>query len=82
MTMTELVSAFETILSEDSLRNMRDRVDDIKKAFDSKFNEAKAEAELAHDNDTQDSLSTFYFHSDEKKAFDKLFKTYQQKRKA
>lgn len=82
MTMAELVSAFESILSIDSLRNMRDRVDDIKKAFDSKFNEAKAEAELAHDNETEDPLSTFYFQSDEKKAFDKLFKTYQQKRKA
>ncbi len=82
MTMAELVTALESILSEDSLRNMRDRVDDIKKAFESKYNEAKNAAEEAHDNETDDPLATFYFQSDEKKAFDKLFKSYQQKRKA
>ncbi len=82
MTMAELVSALESILSEDSLRKMRDKVDDIKKAFESKYNEAKNAAEAAHDNDTDDPLATFYFQSDEKKAFDKLFKSYQQKRKA
>jgi len=82
MSMAELVKAFELLLTSESTRQLRDKVDALKKAFDTQFDEAKNLAEKAQTSETGESQVPFYFESDEKRSFDKLFRTYQQKRKA
>lgn len=81
MDMATLNKELENLITQEPTKALKDKVEAIKKAFNSKYNETKKLAEAAANNESDEEAAPLYFESSDKRIFDKLYRTYQQKRK-
>lgn len=81
MDMATLNKELENLITQEPTKALKDKVEAIKKAFNSKYNETKKLAEAAPNNESDEEAAPLYFESSDKRIFDKLYRTYQQKRK-
>lgn len=82
LTLEELVSEMELLASVERVMSVKDMVEHVRSAFQSKFHHLIDEKKEEWKNENPDSTEDFQYHSPLKQKFDKLYNVYRDKKNA
>ncbi len=80
LSMERLVEELETLVSSEKVMSIKDHVEEIKKAFLSKYYHFIDEKKEEFLNENPDSTQDFHYHSPLKNKFDQLYSSYRDKK--